>query len=95
MNFDIDYLNFRNVYCCAELVELAASSMADSEKSEYEPAVSALRDLAGRLYAAAGVRADVERFAERPLKAAQRVRTQAAQAAEQLETGAGGAKEAE
>ena len=47
---DIENLNFKNVFVCAQGVEVAANAIKALGKPEYEPGIAALLRLAHDLY---------------------------------------------
>ena len=69
MNFD--HLDFKNMFVVAQGVKIAAQAIEALGKTQYAPAISALRGLAGQLYDDATLQAQREGIEPRPLKEVQ------------------------
>ena len=76
---NIDGLNFKNIFVCAQGVEIAANAIERLGKPEYEPGVAALLRLARDLYDEGAKRAQEEGIEARPLAEVQAALAKAAQ----------------
>ena len=75
---DIENLNFKNVFVCAQGVEVAANAIKALGKPEYEPGIAALLRLAHDLYDRGAMQAQREGIKPRPLKEVQAALAKAA-----------------
>ena len=74
-----DDLDFKNLFVAAESVKIAALAIEGLGKSQYAPAISALRGLSGQLYDDATLQAQREGRKARPLAEVQAALAKAAQ----------------